>query len=363
MAPPRTNGARAFLLLDMMTPIVKSFSAEKGFESNTLSVQIHGGYGYTSEYLPEAWLRDQKLNSIHEGTTCMHSMDLLGRKVLADQGGALVCWATRSPPRSGGRRRPASIASGARRSSARSARVGEVTMQLASLGMSGQVDAMMLHSVDYLDLFSTVVVSWQWLLQAAVAKEGLAKSPSPASAEFYEGKVCAAEYWIEDRATPGRGSLAFWRRLLRAMTGLVRGEGLRTPGCTTPGRLTSFSLPPSPERRQPAGASFSVASFRCRKTLCAIDIVGTASKRAGDAEEVLAGEQREDDEHRVDLRRVPHDLGVEHVRLELVNPQDPREHEGGGADPLRERHGDGGHRARDRAEDRDEREERRDAAP
>ncbi|MGH7440662.1 MAG: acyl-CoA dehydrogenase family protein, partial [Polyangiaceae bacterium] len=80
---------RAFLLLDMMTPIVKSFPAEKGFEANVLAVQVHGGYGYTSEYLPEAWMRDQKLNSIHEGTTCMHSMDLLGRKVVADQGGAL----------------------------------------------------------------------------------------------------------------------------------------------------------------------------------------------------------------------------------------------------------------------------------
>ncbi len=80
---------RAFLLLDMMTPVVKSFPAEKGFEANVLAVQVHGGYGYTSEYLPEAWMRDQKLNSIHEGTTCMHSMDLLGRKVVADQGSAL----------------------------------------------------------------------------------------------------------------------------------------------------------------------------------------------------------------------------------------------------------------------------------
>jgi alkylation response protein AidB-like acyl-CoA dehydrogenase len=191
---------QAFLLLDMMTPIVKSFSAEKGFESNALAVQIHGGYGYTSEYLPEAWLRDQKLNSIHEGTTCMHSMDLLGRKVLADQGGAL-------------RLLQGEIDTAILRASAAgvdpewcaalkraAARTGEVTMQLASLGMSGQVDAMMLHSVDYLDLFSTVVVSWQWLLQAAIAREGLAKAAGAggaASSEFYEGKVCAAEYWIK----------------------------------------------------------------------------------------------------------------------------------------------------------------------
>ena len=188
---------RAFLLLDMMTPIVKSFAAEKGFESNALAVQIHGGYGYTSEYLPEAWLRDQKLNSIHEGTTCMHSMDLLGRKVVADQGGALrilgeeiaeavqrAAAAGVQPEWGGALDRAVAV-------------VGEVTMNLAGLGMAGQVEEMMRHSVDYLDLFSTVIVSWQWLLQAAVAKEKLTLGSSPASSEFYEGKLCAAEYWIK----------------------------------------------------------------------------------------------------------------------------------------------------------------------
>jgi len=185
---------RALLLLDMMTPVVKSFPAEKGFEANVLAVQVHGGYGYTSEYLPEAWLRDQKLNSIHEGTTCMHSMDLLGRKVLADQGAAL-------------RMLGEEIASAVARASAAGVSadltaavdraagvVGDLTMHLAGLGMGGKVDEMMRHSVDYLDLFSTVAVAWQWLLQAAVAREGLAASRGPAA--FYEGKLCAAEYWI-----------------------------------------------------------------------------------------------------------------------------------------------------------------------
>jgi alkylation response protein AidB-like acyl-CoA dehydrogenase len=186
---------RAFLLLDMMTPVAKSFPAEKGFEANALAVQVHGGYGYTSEYLPEGWLRDQKLNSIHEGTTCMHSMDLLGRKVVADQGGALRILGEEiagtiaravavgvDPEWSGAVGRAVGL-------------VGEVTMHLAGLGTSGKVEEMMRHSVDYLDLFSTVVVSWQWLLQAAVAREGLAASRRPA--EFYEGKLCAAEYWIK----------------------------------------------------------------------------------------------------------------------------------------------------------------------
>ena len=80
---------RCGLLLDLLTPIAKTFPAEKGFEANTLALQVHGGYGYTSEYLPESWLRDQKLNSLHEGTTGIQALDLLGRKVLLGGGESL----------------------------------------------------------------------------------------------------------------------------------------------------------------------------------------------------------------------------------------------------------------------------------
>ena len=70
---------RARRLLDLLTPIAKTFPSEKGYEANALAVQVLGGYGYSSEYLPESFLRDQKLNSIHEGTTGIQGLDLLGR--------------------------------------------------------------------------------------------------------------------------------------------------------------------------------------------------------------------------------------------------------------------------------------------
>ncbi|MEJ7734816.1 MAG: acyl-CoA dehydrogenase family protein [Polyangiaceae bacterium] len=58
-AADESTRTRARMLLDMLTPIAKSFPAEKGFESNALALQVHGGYGYSSEYMPEAWLRDR----------------------------------------------------------------------------------------------------------------------------------------------------------------------------------------------------------------------------------------------------------------------------------------------------------------
>jgi butyryl-CoA dehydrogenase len=181
---------RAQLLLDLLTPVAKTFPAERGFESNTLAVQVHGGYGYTSEYLPEAWLRDQKLNSIHEGTTGIQGLDLLGRKVVAEGGAGLqalgeeIAAACDRAERAGVE--PAWIEA----VRAAAATVGEVTLQLVQRGIAGDRDGMMLHSADYLELFSTAVIGWMWLAQAAAAREARREDP------FYLGKLAAAQHWI-----------------------------------------------------------------------------------------------------------------------------------------------------------------------
>ena len=185
----------AHLLLDLLTPIAKTFPAEKGFEANALAIQIHGGYGYTSEYMPEAWLRDQKLNTIHEGTSGIQSMDLLGRKVLAGGGAALkVLFAaiTSSLARAKTAGVPAAWLAPLETSLAS---VRDVTTELASLGADGNGEAMLRHSFDYLELFSTVAVGWQWVVQAAVAQEKLAAAHA-SDRDFYEGKLAAAQYWL-----------------------------------------------------------------------------------------------------------------------------------------------------------------------
>ena len=158
-------------------------------------MQVHGGYGYSSEYLPEAWLRDQKLNSIHEGTTGIQSLDLLGRKVVADQGAAFRALTEEIEGAIGTAKAAGVDATWTQDLSRALSVTGDLTMELAGLGLSGEVEDMMRHSVDYLDLFSTLVVGWQWLLQAPSAKQGLARDPS--GHDFYQGKLTAAQYWIK----------------------------------------------------------------------------------------------------------------------------------------------------------------------
>jgi butyryl-CoA dehydrogenase len=185
---------RSQLLLDLLTPVAKSFPAEWGFESNALALQIHGGYGYSSEYAVEAWLRDQKLNSLHEGTTGIQSLDLLGRKVVAEGGRALARFGDEVNGAIA-RAQKAGVDAALCDAVAQSlAQLVATTQELAARGLGGDVDGMLLHSSDYLAMFSIVAVAWQWLLLAAVAAEALAAGREPRA--FYEGKRLAAQYWI-----------------------------------------------------------------------------------------------------------------------------------------------------------------------
>jgi len=187
-AESEADRSRCAALLDLLTPVAKTFPAESGFESNVLAVQVHGGYGYTSEYLPEAWMRDQKLNSLHEGTSGIQSLDLLGRKILGTGGASLRALAAQVMEDC---ERPGVDPDQSAQLQRALGTIGETTMHIGSLG---DRDAMMRHSSDYMELFSIAAVAWQWLVQAAAASEGLKRDP--ASSDFYRGKLAAARYWF-----------------------------------------------------------------------------------------------------------------------------------------------------------------------
>ncbi|MFT3835670.1 MAG: acyl-CoA dehydrogenase [Myxococcaceae bacterium] len=181
-SPDEAQRARSKLLLDLLTPLAKTFPAEKGFESNTLALQIHGGYGYSSEYLPEAWLRDQKLNTLHEGTTTIQGLDLLGRKVVA-QGGAALMALNEELEATFERAGAGELVTSMR---AAAERVMSLTATLGGRGAEGDLEGMLGHSADYLELMSALVLGWVWL-------ELSAKAPDD---DFGRGLKQAAQYWI-----------------------------------------------------------------------------------------------------------------------------------------------------------------------
>ncbi|MBX3272594.1 MAG: acyl-CoA dehydrogenase [Sandaracinaceae bacterium] len=173
--------ARAQLLLDLLTPVTKSFPAERGYEANTLALQIHGGYGYSSEYLPEAWLRDQKLNSIHEGTTGIQGLDLLGRKAVAKGGAALFAFSAAV------REDLEKSALDVRGVRAALDRIGALTAALGARGLAGDLEGMLAHSADYLEACSILVIAWMHVKLT---------NATPADIPFASGLRQSARYWL-----------------------------------------------------------------------------------------------------------------------------------------------------------------------
>jgi alkylation response protein AidB-like acyl-CoA dehydrogenase len=177
---------RANLLLDILTPIAKSWPSQWCLEANNLAIQVHGGYGYTREYDVEQHYRDNRLNPIHEGTHGIQSLDLLGRKVVQRNGASLVALGgavaetVAAATASGGE--PAELA--AQLDGAWQRLVAVTTAMFAS----GDIDAALANSVVYLEAFGHIVIAWMWLeqLRAAHALSG----------DFYEGKRQAARYFF-----------------------------------------------------------------------------------------------------------------------------------------------------------------------
>ncbi len=194
---------RAALLLDVLTPLAKTFPAERGFEATALAVQVHGGYGYTSEYQVESYLRDQKLNTIHEGTSGIQSLDLLGRKVMAGGGQGLRVFVV-EVELAIARARAAGVESKwCDALASELERLGALTMQLGALGLEGKAEEMLRHSADYLELMGIVAIAWQWLDAAAAAKERYAEATGDRRALF-DGVLRATQYWFATELTRAR---------------------------------------------------------------------------------------------------------------------------------------------------------------
>lgn len=177
-------------LLGLLTPVAKTWPSEYGLAANDLAIQIHGGYGYTRDFDVEQLWRDNRLNPIHEGTTGIQAIDLLGRKILRD-GSALPVL---------GRVMGAAIeqASGHPELRAHSAmlqaawnRIGATLDTLRALDDAKAYD----NATPFLRAFGHVVVAWLWLEQALVAR-GLA-AESEGERNFVAGKYWACRYFFE----------------------------------------------------------------------------------------------------------------------------------------------------------------------
>jgi len=188
----------ARLVLDFLTPIVKSFPSKYGCISNDLAIQVLGGSGYIRDYPVEQLYRDQRLNPIHEGTEGIHGLDLLGRKVSSNNGKSYQLFINvveNTLAEAADIPEVAHFVPPIMEAISRTKRVTESLLYT----IKENPDLGLANATIYLDMFGQVVMSWIWLKQAVTATRKLNQNQSEkADSEFnfYQGKLYAAQYFI-----------------------------------------------------------------------------------------------------------------------------------------------------------------------
>jgi alkylation response protein AidB-like acyl-CoA dehydrogenase len=188
---------RAHLLLELLTPIAKSYPSEMGTLAVSAGMQCLGGAGYCDDFPLEQYYRDIRVNSIYEGTTGIHGIDLLGRKVMMENGEAAALFAqeisdTVNRAMQVEELRAMAIALGDAAGS-----LQKITLHLFQMATTEKAEVFLADATLYLEYFGHVTIGWQWLKQAIAAHTGLHQAEGAKEKAFYESKILTAQYFME----------------------------------------------------------------------------------------------------------------------------------------------------------------------
>jgi butyryl-CoA dehydrogenase len=183
---------RIDLLLDLLTPICKSWPSEYCLEANKLAIQVLGGYGYTREYPVERLYRDNRLNHIHEGTWGIQGLDILGRKVRM-HGGAAVSILRQEIQET----IDSAISHPELVSFCEQLKTSLLLVEdtIDAVSKADDPSLALANATIFLDAIGHLVIAWMWLKQAVAALEGKQKE-NTADEAFYEGKISAMKFFF-----------------------------------------------------------------------------------------------------------------------------------------------------------------------
>ncbi len=184
--PQAADDAR--MLLEVLTPIAKSWPSEWCLEANSLAIQVHGGYGYTRDFPVEQYWRDNRLNMIHEGTHGIQATDLLGRKVLMEGGRGLTLLTAKIQVTIEKAMQHAAFIGQAQ---ALSLALMQVTSTTQAAWATRNPQDALANAVPYMQAFGHTVLAWIWL-DVAVASQNLSATNSVAARAGIQG---AAAYF------------------------------------------------------------------------------------------------------------------------------------------------------------------------
>ena len=185
------------LLLDLLTPVAKSYPSEMGVLSISQGVQCLGGSGYCDDYPLEQYYRDARIHPIHEGTTGIHGLTFLGRNVIMKGGKAYKLYLEEVRKTMRQAKEFNELESYVQKLKQSLEMLQQVTAYLMDVQKKETPEVFLADATLYLEFFGIISVAWQWLLQATAVVKALRNSPAGAEANFYNGKFFAFRFFFE----------------------------------------------------------------------------------------------------------------------------------------------------------------------
>lgn len=184
-------------MLELLTPILKTYAAGRGFDVCVQAVQVYGGAGFTKDYPVEQLVRDCKIASIYEGTDGIQAMDLLGRKMAMEEGQVFMRFIEEVKTVIDNAKKVKGLEELSEKTELALNEFQATAMHLGKTTMSAEFKTGFAHSVPFLYVMGDIIMSWMLLWRATVASEKLEASPKKKDVAFYTGIVKSAEFFIK----------------------------------------------------------------------------------------------------------------------------------------------------------------------
>jgi LysM repeat protein len=203
-----TEGAekeKYHLLLELLTPIAKTYPSEKGREAIDNGLQVLGGYGFCSDFVLQQYYRDIRIFAIYEGTTGIQSLDLLGRKITMHKGAALKLLAEEIQQTIGAALTHEELKPYAKILGEQLQLSQEVLNFLMPFAMKGNYERFLSDATIFMEFFGTIVVAWQWLKMATQAKQALVTGQTKYGESFYESNIHTMKFFFKYEVPKTKG--------------------------------------------------------------------------------------------------------------------------------------------------------------
>ena len=184
------------LLLELLTPITKTYPAEQGIKSTSDAIQILGGYGFCFDFMPQQYYRDIRIIALYEGTTGIQSLDLLGRKITMKNGKAVALLALEIQQTIEQAILDEELKPFANTLLENMGLVQKVNKWLIPYAIKGDYERYLADATVFMDFFGTIVMGWQWLKMAVVAKLTIKDNNGNQTPEFYRSKVQTMKFFF-----------------------------------------------------------------------------------------------------------------------------------------------------------------------